>query len=74
MPMTDTEARQAKAAEKPRKLADDGGLYLYVAPSGAKTWRYDFRFLGRRQTLTLGKYPEVTLKKARKRHQTALKG
>jgi integrase len=69
--MTDTEARQAKAAEKPRKLADDGGLYLYVAPSGAKTWRYDFRFLGRRQTLTLGKYPEVTLKKARKRHQTA---
>jgi integrase len=69
--MTDTEAKQAKAGEKPRKLTDDGGLYLYVATSGAKTWRYDFRFLGRRQTLTLGPYPEVSLKKARKRHRTA---
>lgn len=69
--LTDTGARQAKAAQKPRKLTDEGGLYLYVAPSGAKTWRYDFRFLGRRQTLTIGPYPEVTLKKARKRHQAA---
>lgn len=69
--LTDTEARQAKAPQKPRKLTDDGGLYLYVAPSGAKTWRYDFRFLGRRQTLTIGPYPEVSLKKARKRHQGA---
>jgi integrase len=69
--LTDTEAKQAKAAQKPRKLADEGGLYLFVARSGAKTWRYDFRFLGRRQTLTLGPYPEVSLKKARKRHHTA---
>lgn len=69
--LTDTEAKQAKAAQNPRKLADAGGLYLYLAPSGSKTWRYDFRFLGRRQTLTIGPYPEVSLKKARKRHQAA---
>jgi integrase len=71
MAMTDTEARQAKAPSKPRKLADEAGLYLYVTPSGAKTWRYDFRFLGRRQTLTLGPYPAVSLKNARRRHQAA---
>src|SRR5215472_14453237 len=83
MVLTDTEAKQAKPRQAPskasgeapvvlpRKLPDGGGLYLYVAPSGAKTWRYDFRFLGRRQTLTLGPYPEVSLKKARKRHQAA---
>src|SRR5215472_13778016 len=83
MVLTDTEAKQAKPRQAPskasgeapvvlpRKLPDGGGLYLYVAPSGAKTWRYDFRFLGRRQTLTIGPYPEVSLKKARKRHQAA---
>jgi integrase len=69
--MTDTEARRAKATDRPRKLADEGGLYLFVALSGAKTWRYDFRFLGRRQTLTLGPYPEVSLQRARKRHRAA---
>jgi integrase len=69
--LTDTEAKQAKATQKPRKLADEAGLYLFVTPSGSKTWRYDFRFLGRRQTLTLGPYPEVSLQKARKRHRAA---
>jgi integrase len=69
--LTDTAAKQAKAADKPRKLADEAGLYLFVTPSGSKTWRYDFRFLGRRQTLTLGPYPEVSLQKARKRHRAA---
>jgi integrase len=71
MPLTDTGVKQAKASVKPRKLYDAAGLYLFVAPSGAKVWRYDFRFLGRRQTLTLGPYPAVSLKKARKRHHAA---
>lgn len=69
--LTDTAAKQAKAAGKPQKLTDSGGLYLFVAPGGTKTWRYDFRFLGRRQTLTIGPYPECSLKEARKRHSGA---
>ena len=52
-------------------MTDGGGLYLFVAPSGAKAWRFDFRFLGRRQTLSIGPYPEVSLKEARKRHTDA---
>lgn len=40
MPLTDTAVRQAKAEEKPRKLADERGLYLLVNTVG-KYWRMD---------------------------------
>jgi integrase len=69
--LTDTHVKQARAEGKALKLADQGGLYLYVAISGNKGWRYDFRFLGRRQTLVIGPYPEVSLKEARARHMAA---
>ena len=80
MPLTDTAARQARGRDKPYKLADQGGLYLWIAPSGTKSWRYDFRHVGRRYTLTLGLYarpdarrPDVTLEQARERHSAARK-
>ena len=63
--LTDTKLRQAKAREKPYKLADEKGLYLYVSPQGGKSWRYDYRLHGKRETLTLGRYPDVTLRDAR---------
>jgi hypothetical protein len=64
--LTDTDAKHAKAKATPRKLADREGLYLYVgAKSGsgkpARSWRYDYRLNGRRETLTLGRYPELSL-------------
>ncbi|HTO47020.1 MAG TPA: Arm DNA-binding domain-containing protein [Burkholderiales bacterium] len=74
--LTDTKVRQAKAREKPYKLADEGGLYLYVSPAGAKSWRYDYRLHGKRETLTLGRYPDVPLAGedgARGRHREARK-
>lgn len=74
--LTDTKVRLAKARQKPYKLADEKGLYLYVSPSGAKSWRYDYRLLGKRETLTLGRYPDVPLAGddgARERHQAARK-
>jgi integrase len=52
-------------------MTDGEGLYLYLAPSGAKSWRYDYRFLHRRQTLVIGPYPEVSLRTARIRHAAA---
>ncbi len=69
--LTDTAVKQAKAKSGPRKMTDGEGLYLFLTASGAKSWRYDYRFLGRRQTLVLGPYPEVSLRDARKRHQKA---
>lgn len=50
--LTDTKARQAKPKAKPYKLADQGGLYLFVSLAGTKSWRYDYRLHGRRETLT----------------------
>ncbi|MCK0508485.1 tyrosine-type recombinase/integrase [Aromatoleum anaerobium] len=66
MPLTDTAVRQAKPAEKARKLADERGLYLLIQPTGGKLWRLDYRFEGKRKTLALGAYPDVSLAAARK--------
>jgi integrase len=63
--------KNAKAKEKAYKLFDGHGLYLYVAPTGGKSWRYNFRFQGIPRTLTIGQYPEIGLKDAREKHQKA---
>jgi integrase len=54
--LTDRHVRAAKATKKPYRLADGGGLYLYVAPSGVKSWQYRYRHDGLPQTATLGKF------------------
>jgi Arm DNA-binding domain len=43
--LTDTKCRNAKPKEKPYKLLDGNGLYLQVAPGGAKAWRYRFELV-----------------------------
>lgn len=48
------------------KHHDRDGLYLWVARSGSKTWRKDYRWQGSRQTFTIGAYPKVRLADARK--------
>ncbi len=40
MALTDAAARAAKPADKPRKIADERGLYLLVTPAGSKIWRW----------------------------------
>lgn len=65
MPLSDVAIRTAKPREKPYKLADGGGMYLEVAPSGGKWWRLKYRFDGKEKRLSLGTYPEVGLKEAR---------
>ena len=69
--LTATAVRNAGAAAKSYKLADGGGLYLFVNTKGARYWRYDYRFAGARKTLALGVYQEVSLKEARERHAGA---
>jgi len=67
MLLTDAAIRSIRPAIKPFKLADGRGLYLLVQPKGGKLWRMDYRFHGKRKTLALGVYPEVSLKEARAR-------
>lgn len=71
MALTDTAVRTAKPSPKPRKLADTGGLYLLLTPSGSRWWRFDYRFTGKRKTLSLGVYPDIGLKDARARRDEA---
>lgn len=68
MALTDTAIRQAKATDKPFKMADGDGLYLLVNQTG-KYWRWDYRHLGKRKTMALGVYPGVPLAAARERHR-----
>lgn len=70
MPLTDTAIRQAKPTDKPVKLTDGGGMHLLVKPAG-RYWRMDYRFEGKRKTLALGVYPDVTLKQAREKREEA---
>ncbi|MEM1381991.1 MAG: Arm DNA-binding domain-containing protein [Pseudomonadota bacterium] len=65
MPLTDRKIRNAKAAERPQKLSDGGGLYLLVQPTGSRLWRLKYRFQGKEKTLSIGAYPAVGLKAAR---------
>lgn len=55
------------------RLFDGGGLYLEVAPSGGKWWRLKYRFDGKEKRLSLGIYPQVSLREARERRETARK-
>ena len=73
MALTDTAVRNTKPAEKPIKLTDERGLYLLLKPNGSRWWRFDYRYGGKRKTLSMGVYPDVSLKDARNRRDEARK-
>ena len=68
MKLTDINIKKTKPREKTYKLFDGGGLYVQIEPTGGKLWRYQYRFEEKRKLLSLGKYPDVSLQEARKRH------
>ncbi len=67
MPLSDTAIRRATAKPKPYKLFDAGGLFLLVMPNGGKWWRFKYRYNNKEKLLSLGTYPDVSLKAARER-------
>lgn len=62
--LTDTQLRNLKPQCKAYKISDTRGLYVTVAPSGTKSFRYDYRLDGKRETLTIGRYEEGTPSRA----------
>lgn len=66
MALSDTAIRAAKSRDKDYKVADEKGLYLLVTAGGSKLWRVKFRYLGKEKKLSLGAYPDVSLKDARR--------
>jgi hypothetical protein len=62
--LTETKVRSFKAKAKPYREPDGENLYLYIAPSGVKSWQFRYRLHGKPQTLILGKYPPKSLAQA----------
>ena len=73
MKLTLTAIKNFKPKEKRYKRADGGGLHLAIYPTGSKLWRYSYRFLGKGKTLSIGMFPDVSLKQARLIHSEARK-
>ncbi|KZR10499.1 tyrosine-type recombinase/integrase [Klebsiella aerogenes] len=69
--LTVKQIEAAKPTDKSYRLADSGGLFLFVPPSGKKVWRMRYRFEGKEKTLVIGPYPEITLTEARSKQSEA---
>jgi hypothetical protein len=69
--LTDIRLRHLKPWATVRKISDGGGLYVMVAQTGGRYWRYNYRFDGKQKTIALGVYPYVSLDKARALHEAA---
>ena len=66
MSLNSAQLRALKPKDKPFKLTDRDGLYVEVLPSGSMSWRYQYNFNGKREKLTLGRYPALGLADARR--------
>jgi len=71
--LTETAIKAAKPKEKPYKLYDERGLYLLVTPARGRWWRFKYAFAGKEKLISLGTYPDVSLKQARDRRDAARK-
>jgi len=73
MALSVLQVKSAKPTDRPFKLNDGGGMYLYVHPNGGKYWRMDYAFAKKRKTLALGVFPDISLADARNRRDDARK-
>lgn len=69
--LTNAAVKAARPRAAAYKLTDQGGLHLYVAPTGLRSWRWRFRLAGREQVLTIGAFPDVSLEQAREQQNAA---
>ena len=65
MTLSAIKVQSAQPKEKAYKLFDRDNLYLIVRPTGTKSWKFDFRLNGKRDTYSIGSYPNTSLKDAR---------
>lgn len=65
MALTDIVVRQARATGKDYTLPDFDGLSLAVSDAGTKPWHLRYTWLGRQKRMSLGMYPEISLREAR---------
>ena len=74
MPLTDSQIKRLKPSDtctpsRPDKHSDGNNLRLWVRSTGSKVWVSDYKYAAKRQSLTIGKYPAMSLADARQRNQ-----
>ena len=69
--LTDTELKALRPREKPYKRSDARGLYVLVNTDGARWWRFRYRVSGREKLISLGTYPDTSLRLAREKRDEA---
>lgn len=71
--LTDAECKNATCppGKNRARLACSGGLYLEVSPAGSKRWFWKYRKDGKEGRISLGSYPDVGAKDARKARDAA---
>lgn len=67
MKLTDLHIRKLKPGPRTARYSDGHGLFLEITPQGSKLWKMAYRFDGKQKTLSFGKYPFVTLLRAREK-------
>jgi len=74
MSLTDSQIKRLKPSDtctpsRPDKYSDGNNLRLWVRSTGSKVWVSDYKYADKRQSLTIGKYPAMSLADARQRNQ-----
>lgn len=63
--LTDTKLRSLKPRDNAYRVADTNGLCIEVRSTGAKVWRYRYRYAGKASIVTMAEYPAMALSEAR---------
>lgn len=63
--LSDLQVRQAKVTGKAYSLVDFDGLYFHISATGFKAWHFRFTWGGKRERMSFGGYPALSLKDAR---------
>lgn len=71
MPLSNAAVKAARPRSRAYKMFDERGLFLFVTPSGLRSWRLKYRVDGREKLLCLGQWPDLQLVDARDRAEEA---
>lgn len=69
--LTVKEIENASLKDRAWKLWDERGLYLLISKAGSRTWQFKYTYHGKEKKMSLGAYPEVSLKAARAKRDEA---
>ncbi|HAU2169462.1 TPA: tyrosine-type recombinase/integrase [Legionella pneumophila] len=64
---TDTYIKNLKPSDKRIELFEGDGFGIFVYPTGTKTWVYRYKIDGKKDHVTIGNYPSISLADAKQK-------